>query len=92
VLCPAKKRRAEVKWHAVLAKAKHISEVEYTEDAEEPDLKMKPQTAFHQRLMQMVLNVASSAVRGRTRNPASGVLVETVRYLLQKLKLFSATA
>jgi hypothetical protein len=88
---PAKKKHGEIKWHAVLAKAKHIYEVEYTEDADEPDLKMKQKTAFHQHLMHMLLDVASSAVRGRTRN-ASGFVVETVRYLLQKLKLFSVTA
>jgi hypothetical protein len=88
---PPKKKEAHVtKWHSVLAKAKHITEVGYTENAEEPDLKMKKKTAFHQHLMHMLMDIASSAVRGRTRN-ASGFVAETVRYILLKAKLFSTT-
>jgi len=52
---------------------------------------MKEKTAFHQHLMLMLMDVASSAVQGRTRN-ASGFIAETLAYILRKVKLFSATA
>jgi cancer susceptibility candidate protein 1 len=78
------------KWHAVLAKAKHINEVPYTENLEEAGIKMKKNTAFHQHLMPMLMDFASSGVQGRTRN-ASSFVVETLRFILQKVKLFSVT-
>jgi cancer susceptibility candidate protein 1 len=86
-----KPKKAEQPWHALLAKAKHIVEVEYTENADEVGVKMKDNTAFHQHLMLMLMDIASSAVRGRTRN-ASGFVSETLSYILRKAKLFSTTA
>jgi hypothetical protein len=83
-------KKHNTKWHAVLAKAKHITEVPYTEDLEESDLKMKKNTAFHQHLLPMLLDIASSGVQGRTRN-TSGFVGETVKYLLQKFRLLSVT-
>jgi cancer susceptibility candidate protein 1 len=86
-----KPKKPEQPWHALLAKAKHIVEVGYAENADEADLKMKDSTAFHQHLMLMLMDIASSAVRGRTRN-ASGFVSETLSYILRKVKLFSTTA
>lgn len=88
-----KKEKVQVQsthWHAILAKAKHINEVAFTENADEPQFKMLANTAFHQHLMPMLMDIASDNVHGRVRN-VSSFTTETVHYLLQQMKLFSVT-
>ncbi|OHT16789.1 hypothetical protein TRFO_41544 [Tritrichomonas foetus] len=78
------------KWKCILAKAKHINLIPYSENSDEPDMKMVQGSAFHQLLLPMLMDIASDAVQGRVRN-SSSFISETVRYLLQKMKLFSST-
>ena len=85
-----KKPEKPTKWRAVLAKAKHMNEVPYSENSSEPNCKAKDKTIFHQHLLHVLLDMASSGVQGRTRN-CSGFVSETVRFILQKAKVFSST-
>ena len=85
------KKEKPTRWHAVLAKAKHMNEVPYSENSDEADTKIKDKTIFHQHLFPLLMDMASSAVQGRTRN-SSGFVSETVRFILRQVKLFSSTA
>ena len=87
---PDKTPENQTRWHAVLAKAKHMNEVRYSENAAEPSSTVKDKSIFHQHLLPLFMDMASSAVQGRTRN-CSGFVSETVRFILQKAKLFSST-
>lgn len=85
-----KKEVKPTKWHAILAKAKHMNEVPYSENSNEPASKIKDKAIFHQHLLHVLMDMASSGVQGRTRN-CSGFVSETVRFILQKAKVFSST-
>ena len=85
-----KPKLVNTKWKCILAKAKHINLVPYTENLKQPDLKMIKGSTFHQLLHPMFMDIASEKVRDRVKS-GSSFIPETLRYLLQNLKLFSST-
>lgn len=82
--------KTNTKWKCILVKAKHINLIPYAENADEANLKMIKKTQFHQLLYPMMLDIASENVQERVKN-CSCFISETVRFLLEKIKLFSST-
>lgn len=88
---PAKKEeKKQTRWRCVQGTEKIIFESRNTENEEQTDIEMLPNTAFHQHVMPMLMDLASEDVQQRVLK-ASGFIAETLKYLLSRLRLFSTT-
>jgi len=63
------------RWSEILAKAKHINLVAYTENLDEAEFKMLPETNFHQHLMPMLEDIATPEVIQRVKNAPGFIAV-----------------
>ncbi|EAY03618.1 hypothetical protein TVAG_161570 [Trichomonas vaginalis G3] len=85
-----KKQEKQTRWRCIQGTEKIIFESRNTENEEQTDIEMLPNTAFHQHVMPMLMDIASEDVKTRVLK-ASGFIAETLKYLLSKLRLFSTT-
>ena len=85
-----KEQKPKNKMNCILVKANHITEVPYTEDQYECNMKPIDDANVHQHIFPMFFEKASQEVQARVTN-APSFLCDSTLYLLNQLRLFSMT-